>query len=88
MKNQQSTNTIHINGIDLYYEIHGEGFPLLMLHGFTGSGAGVIQGFNHLASQYQLIIPDLRGHGRTSNPSKKFIFHKIGELRNSRLITL
>jgi len=60
----------------MYYEIHGKGSPLLLLHGFTGSGAGLVQGFNQLSSNYQLIIPDLRGHGRSTNPSKKFTFRQ------------
>jgi hypothetical protein len=38
-------NILSINGFDMYYEIHGEGLPLLILHGFTGSGAGLVQGF-------------------------------------------
>src|SRR5438067_2094013 len=72
--NFKSENTLSINDFDMYYEIHGKGFPLLFLHGFTGSGAALIQGFQHLSSNYQLIIPDLRGHGRSTNPSKKFTF--------------
>lgn len=67
--------TIKINDIDLYYEIHGKGIPLLLLHGFTGSGAALIDLFHDMADEYQLIIPDLRGHGRSTNPSKIF-FHK------------
>lgn len=65
------SNTIQINNFDLYYEIHGSGEPLLLLHGFTGSGATLIDLFQDL-NKYQLIIPDIRGHGRSTNPSKKF----------------
>jgi pimeloyl-ACP methyl ester carboxylesterase len=74
MANTNWGNNLSINGFDLYYEIHGKGFPLLLLHGFTGSGAGLVQGFNQLGTDYQLIIPDLRGHGRSTNPSKQFTF--------------
>lgn len=66
-------NTISVNNSEMYYEIHGEGKPLLLLHGFTGSGAALVPLFNDdFASQHQLIIPDLRGHGRSTNPLKKF----------------
>jgi pimeloyl-ACP methyl ester carboxylesterase len=72
-----SGNTLSINGFDMYYQIHGEGYPLLLLHGFTGSGTGLVKEFNQLSSNYQLIIPDLRGHGRSTNPSKKFTFRQV-----------
>jgi hypothetical protein len=45
MANTNWGNTLSLNSFDLYYEIHGEGFPLLLLHGFIGSGAGLVQGF-------------------------------------------
>jgi pimeloyl-ACP methyl ester carboxylesterase len=71
-------STLSINGCDIYYEIHGEGSPLLILHGFTGSGAGIARGFKQLSEKHTLIIPDLRGHGRSTNPSKQFTFRQAG----------
>ncbi len=65
-------NTIRINDFDLYYEVHGKGTPLLLLHGFTGSGTALIELFKDMTDEYQLIIPDIRGHGRSTNPSKVF----------------
>jgi pimeloyl-ACP methyl ester carboxylesterase len=56
----------------MYYEIYGEGQPLVLLHGFQGSGAlwqPFIPGF---ARNYRVIVVDLRGHGRSTNPSNKF----------------
>jgi pimeloyl-ACP methyl ester carboxylesterase len=53
------------NGLDYYYQIHGEGEPLLLLHG----GLGQIEMFGPvlpmLAKERQVIAPDLHGHGRT-----------------------
>lgn len=74
MANDNPGNTLSINGFDLYYEIHGKGFPLLLLHGFTGSGANLLHEFSQLSKDFQLIVPDLRGHGRSTNPSKQFTF--------------
>lgn len=65
-------NTVRINEIDIYYEIHGTGTPLLLLHGFTGTGAALGELFNDMTREYQFIIPDIRGHGRSTNPSKLF----------------
>ncbi|MDX1456737.1 MAG: alpha/beta hydrolase, partial [Marinobacter sp.] len=57
----------NINGIDMYYEIHGEGTPLVMLHGgYTDSDVWTIAtGF--LANSFQVIEIDRRGHGRTTD---------------------
>ena len=56
---------VDANGIDYYYEIHGEGEPLLVLHG----GLGSIHLFGPspalLAAGRQVIAVDLHGHGRT-----------------------
>ena len=63
---------VKVNDIEMYYEVHGQGEPLLMLHGFTGSSQNWKPWINNLKQHFQLIIPDLRGHGKTTNPSKKY----------------
>jgi len=68
--------TIHINGIDLYYEIRGTGAQLVLLHGGTGAGVNWNLVFNDAPAGYRLIVPDLRGHGRSTNPSGKFTFRQ------------
>lgn len=63
-------HTTSINGMDMYYEVRGQGEPLLLLHGFFGSHANFAHLFDmdDLGRSYQVIVPDLRGHGRSSNP--------------------
>jgi pimeloyl-ACP methyl ester carboxylesterase len=61
-----------VNDIQMYYEIRGEGEPLILLHGFTGSGSDWSLIFSEPPSGYRLIVPDLRGHGRSTNPSGLF----------------
>jgi pimeloyl-ACP methyl ester carboxylesterase len=56
----------NLNGIDLHYQVRGEGTPLFLLHGFTGSSADWAHVFP-ADPPGRLIIPDLRGHGRTGN---------------------
>jgi pimeloyl-ACP methyl ester carboxylesterase len=62
------------NGIDLHYEVTGEGRPLLWLHGFFGIGADWRHIFGEPPDGFQIIAPDLRGHGRTTNPDGRFTF--------------
>lgn len=66
------TGTVEVNGIEMYYEIYGEGEPLLLLHGFNGSHGVWAEFIPELAKSYQVIAPDLRGHGRSTNPSNEF----------------
>jgi pimeloyl-ACP methyl ester carboxylesterase len=56
-----------LNGVDLYYEREGGGEPLLLLHGFTGSGGDWAHaGRDAFARAYAVIVPDARGHGRST----------------------
>lgn len=59
-------------GVDVYFETHGTGDPLLLLHGFGGCSQDWSPLTADWSTQFQLIIPDLRGHGRSSNPAKFF----------------
>jgi pimeloyl-ACP methyl ester carboxylesterase len=53
-----------INGIKMYYEIHGQGDPLLFLHG--GGGMGADWQFLGHDWPFQLITPDLPEHGHST----------------------
>jgi pimeloyl-ACP methyl ester carboxylesterase len=61
-----------LNGIEMHYEIHGEGEPLVLLHGFTGIGRDWQSFVPDLCREYRLIVPDLRGHGLSTNPAGEF----------------
>ena len=52
-----------------FYEVIGDGEPLLLLHGFTGSGQNWAAHLPAFASQFQVMIVDIWGHGRSSSPS-------------------
>jgi len=67
-----ANHTVAVNGLTLHYQTHGRGEPLLLLHGFGGCGNDWSDFVPVLSARYQLIIPDLRGHGGSSNPSGKF----------------
>ncbi len=71
-----------VNGIDLYYETYGQGEPLLLIHGFQGSGAVWGPVIPDFAKKYKVIVVDMRGHGRSSmNPPNATTFsHKQSAL--------
>jgi pimeloyl-ACP methyl ester carboxylesterase len=56
-----------VNGLHLYYETHGSGRPLVLLHGGLGSGEMFGPLLPALADHHQVIVPDLQGHGRTAD---------------------
>jgi pimeloyl-ACP methyl ester carboxylesterase len=56
-----------INGLNLYYETHGTGRPLILLHGGLGSGEMFGPILPVLAAGHQVITVDLQGHGRTAD---------------------
>ncbi|MEQ1770509.1 MAG: alpha/beta hydrolase [Devosia sp.] len=54
-----------VNGVEIYYEIHGSGKPLVLLHGGFGSIEMFGPVLTDLAKSRQVIGVDLQGHGRT-----------------------
>jgi pimeloyl-ACP methyl ester carboxylesterase len=56
-----------VNGINLYYETHGNGRPLILLHGGLGSGEMFGPVLPLLAERHQVVAVDLQGHGRTAD---------------------
>src|SRR6202165_2958862 len=56
-----------VNGINLYYETHGSGRPLILLHGGLGSGEMFGPVLPLLAERHQVVTVDLQGHGRTAD---------------------
>ncbi len=70
--------TIHLNGIAMYVERQGKGAPLLLLHGGGGVGQNWRLIFDAPPPGMELIVPDLRGHGRSTNPAGGITFRQLG----------
>jgi len=64
---------VKVNDIQIYYEVHGEGFPLIMITGWSGNidwwDLRLIQ---ELSKKYKLVIFDNRGVGRTDISDMKY----------------
>lgn len=56
-----------VNGLEMYYEVHGSGRPLILLHGGLGSSGMFGENLRLLAKHRQVIAVDLQGHGRTAD---------------------
>lgn len=68
-----------VNGLNLYYEIHGTGRPLILLHG----GIGTIEMFGEvlplLAEGRQVIAVDLQAHGHTADIDRPMTFEAMAD---------
>ena len=58
-----------VNGVELYYEMRGQGPLLLFIHGLGSSGRDWQPQVDCFASLYRTMTVDLRGHGRSATPS-------------------
>lgn len=57
-----------INGINLYCEDNGSGFPVLFSHGYSGTTRSWEGQVAALSEKYRFITYDMRGHGQTDSP--------------------
>jgi pimeloyl-ACP methyl ester carboxylesterase len=68
-----------VGDLSIYYEIHGEGRPTLLLHGAymtIGMFGPLLPG---LAGTRQVIAPELRGHGRTADPGGPITYEQMAD---------
>lgn len=56
---------VDVDGVRTYYEIHGEGEPLVLLHGGSATVESWSMQVPALANHYRVYVPERRGHGRT-----------------------
>jgi pimeloyl-ACP methyl ester carboxylesterase len=70
---------VEVNGVNYYYEVHGEGEPLLLLHGGLGSIDMFGPNLPILAENRQVIGVDLQGHGGTTLGNRLISLIDIGD---------
>ncbi|MEO8803656.1 MAG: alpha/beta hydrolase, partial [Rudaea sp.] len=59
---------IEVDSTELYYECAGSGPPLLLIHGLGSSGDDWAFQLDDFSREHTLILPDLRGSGRSAKP--------------------
>ena len=59
---------INRDGVNIYYEVHGNGPPLLLTHGYSSTSAMWYGQVDALAKDHKLILWDMRGHGQSDYP--------------------
>ena len=64
----------HVNGIELYYEIHGEGEPVIFGNGVFSNTLGWVYQLAIFSKEHQVILYDMRGQGQSEKPDSPYSF--------------
>ena len=72
-------NYAAVNGLKMYYEMHGQGQPTVLLHGGLGSTGMFAPILPALADGRQIIAVDLQGHGRTADVDRPFSLEQMAD---------
>jgi pimeloyl-ACP methyl ester carboxylesterase len=77
---QAKTGYAQANGVKMYYEVHGSGQPLVLLHGaFNTINTAFAQLIPELSKTRQIIAVELQGHGRTADIDRPFSFESMAD---------
>lgn len=83
--NSKAGKYADVNGIKLYYEIYGEGQPLLILHGNGGSIIDASPFYTELMKKYKVIAVDSRAHGRSGDTDGELTYDLMASDVNALL---
>src|SRR5258705_6978718 len=73
------------DGTKIYYEVRGEGKPVLLVHGFMGNSSGWKSGAlypNLLKRGYKVIVLDMRGNGKSGKPHDTTAYENDAEAKD------
>ena len=74
----KTTGYASVNGLEMYYEIHGKGDPVVLLHGsfmtITNNWTDMIA---QLSKSRQVIAVEMQGHGRTADINREFSYENL-----------
>src|SRR5882762_9677394 len=69
-----------VNGLKMYYEIHGSGEPVVLLHGaFMAISGDWNNWINELAKTRKVIAVDMQGHGRTADIKRDITYENLSD---------
>lgn len=83
--NEERGQRVKLNGIEMYYEIYGQGPPMLMIHGNGGYIATMGHQIECFSPKYQVIVADSRGHGNSEMGSDVLTYELMAEDANALL---
>jgi len=79
MGNDPVNGYAEVNGLRIYYEIHGEGRPLVLLHGAYQTADTIGPILPSLAETRRVIVPELQAHGRTADIDRPITYEGMAD---------
>jgi len=86
--NKAAGHYLHTRGINLYYEVYGQGKPLLFIHGNGGSMNAFSNNIPVFAKNYKVIAVDSRAHGKSVDTGDSLTFEQMVDDFNALLDSL
>ncbi|TET12407.1 MAG: alpha/beta fold hydrolase, partial [Candidatus Thorarchaeota archaeon] len=77
-----------VNGINIYYEIHGEGESVIFGNGIFQNTLGWVNQLPVFSKEYQVILYDMRGQGQSEKPEDPYSFEIHAEDQKALLQNL
>jgi pimeloyl-ACP methyl ester carboxylesterase len=75
----KKSELVKLNGTQIYYEVYGDGEPLLLLHGYTQSGKSWLPFVQDYSSEFEVYLIDLKGHGKSGAFTEKLSIRSAAE---------
>ncbi len=69
----------NVNGIKICYEIHGEGYPIILIHGLGAKKETWVGQIGPLSKIYKTITLDIRGAGKSDRPNEPYTMETFAE---------
>jgi pimeloyl-ACP methyl ester carboxylesterase len=68
-----------VGDLNMYYDVHGDGRPLVLLHGAYQSADTLGPFLPGLAERYRVIVPEMQGHGRTADIDRPITYEQMAD---------
>ncbi|MCW4039523.1 MAG: alpha/beta fold hydrolase [Candidatus Bathyarchaeota archaeon] len=70
---------VKVNNIESYYTSEGEGEPIVLIHGLSGSTRHWVFQIPEFSTSYTVIAYDVRGHGQTDKPRQDYVIRGFAD---------
>ncbi|MBZ0275035.1 MAG: alpha/beta hydrolase [Anaerolineae bacterium] len=79
VKAQENSGYAPVNGLEMYYEVYGEGTPLILIHGGLGGIVEFKALIPQLAETRKVIAVELQGHGHTADIDRPLTYEAMAD---------